>query len=126
MNEAIALSKSPLNTTIVAPSLVSVITGQSLTALPFSITETYAFFCESKVLLSSLLPVLSHQFFMSFWNPESVALISKISPSFSLEISSKVLLIGPGHCNPHASITTVLLFISIFSSFEELKQFLEK
>ena len=56
----------------------------------------------------SRFPVVLHQACASREKPASVATISIRSPSEIESIACLIFITGPGHCNPQASIFTVL------------------
>ncbi len=120
---AMALSRSPLNTTKVFCSLPGKgcweisSSGTTFPACPFLINASILspFFST----FSNWLPVFSHQDLMSLTKPGSVAETSRRSPFFSFFIISKTCTMGPGHCKPQASIFTLLTGASLSGSTVE-------
>ena len=103
---ASALSRSSLNMISVLALPPPAARTVHVSDEPFSMTTVY--FPLSSDLYTNLLPVVLHHACASRENPASVATISIRSPSEIKSIACLIFITGPGHCNPQASIRTVL------------------
>ncbi|KAF5028924.1 hypothetical protein DSECCO2_653970 [anaerobic digester metagenome] len=105
-NEARARSRSSLNTIRVL--FLPPPEPASRTLPPPFCTEAMIFL-PAELTLSSLFPVILHQAGTSLAKPGSLAVIFRTSPSDNRSISFLSRMMGPGHCRPLASTSTVLL-----------------
>jgi len=126
IKEAIALSKSPLNTTMVLLSFsdISLIPTETLFTFlqPFFITAIIK--PLSFLISKSSLLVLLHQAFTSGKNPGSEAFTFSISPSSIYPIVEFTCINGPGQLNPHISNSLSILSTFFMSLLLETCEFI--
>jgi len=109
---AIARSRSLLNTTIVRLLLPRACGAAGLSSSADSVSACGPLRTHARIMRPSsladirVLPVLLHQAAMSILKPGSLAVISMVAPSGRFFIAADSFIIGPGHCSPHASITS--------------------